>query len=202
MNRSAPYRRSRLAFFGLFLLCAFPFVSPPIALGLGALVGLGIGNPFPERTARWSRSLLKISVVGLGFGITTTQVRTIGIDAAVYTAAGISLTFALGLMLTRLIGLEKHGALLITAGTAICGGSAIAAMAPSIRAKEHSISMALATVFTLNAIGLLIYPPIGHTLGLTQGEFGVWAAMGIHDTSSVVGACDAYAMGRWRLGRS
>jgi len=110
------------------------------------------------------------------------------------------LTFAVGLMLTKLITQEKNTAILITTGTAICGGSAIAAMAPSLKAKDHSISVALATVFTLNAIGLLIYPPIGHALGLTQGEFGVWAAMGIHDTSSVVGACETYGDGALAVG--
>ena len=200
MNRPPPNPRTTLAFMGLLILCVFPFISPPIALGLGAVVGLVIGNPFPSTVARWSKKLLQISVIGLGFGITASQIGTVGASAALYTAIGISLTFIVGLVLIKLITQEKNTAILITTGTAICGGSAIAAMAPAIKAKDHSISVALATVFTLNAIGLLIYPPIGHALGLSQGEFGVWAAMGIHDTSSVVGACETYGDGALAVG--
>ena len=182
----------KVVFIGLLILCLFPAIHPPVALVLGAIVGLGIGNPFVVQTHHWSRNLLKLSVIGLGFGITAQQVGSVGVDAAVYTAVGISSIFLAGFVLTKLVRVEKETALLVTTGTAICGGSAIAAMAPTIDAKQHSTSVALATVFTLNAVGLILFPPIGHAFGLTQGQFGAWAAMAIHDTSSVVGACDTY----------
>lgn len=174
------------------LVCLFPQVHPPVALLMGAFMGLVIGNPYPKRAAAASQSLLKLSVIGLGFGITASQVASVGLDAALYTFVGITATFAAGVLLVRLIKQPRVTALLITAGTAICGGSAIAAIAPAVRAKDHETSIALATVFTLNAVALLIFPPIGHALNLTQPQFGVWAAMAIHDTSSVVGACATY----------
>lgn len=174
------------------LVCLFPQVHPPVALLMGVFMGLVIGNPFPKRAAAASKSLLKLSVIGLGFGITASQVASVGLDAALYTFVGITATFAAGVLLVRLIKQPRVTALLITAGTAICGGSAIAAIAPAVRAKDHETSIALATVFTLNAVALLIFPPIGHALNLTQPQFGVWAAMAIHDTSSVVGACATY----------
>ncbi|MGV6815302.1 MAG: YeiH family protein [Phycisphaerales bacterium] len=182
----------KAVFFTLLALCTLPAIHPPIALILGSIVGLIIGNPIINQTHRWSKNLLKLSVIGLGFGITAQQVSSVGADAAVYTAVGISSIFLAGFFLTKLFRVEKETALLVTTGTAICGGSAIAAMAPTIDAKQHATSVALATVFTLNAVGLLIFPPIGHAFSLTQGQFGAWAAMAIHDTSSVVGACDTY----------
>ena len=182
----------KIVFVGLLVACMLPAVHPPIALILGAFVGLGIGNPFVIQTHHWSRNLLKLSVIGLGFGITAQQVGRVGADAAAYTAVGISSIFLAGFVLTKLFRVEKETAILVTTGTAICGGSAIAAMAPTIDAKQHSTSVALATVFTLNAVGLILFPPIGHAFGLSQGQFGAWAAMAIHDTSSVVGACDTY----------
>ncbi len=159
---------------------------------LGAIIGLVVGNPYTTKSQHLSKQLLKISVVGLGFGITAQQVGSVGADAALYTAVGIASIFIAGYLLTKLLRIERQTATLITTGTAICGGSAIAAMSPTIKAKQHSTSIALATVFTLNAIALLIFPPIGRALELTQEQFGVWAAMAIHDTSSVIGACDAY----------
>ena len=182
----------RILFLTLMLACLLPQIHPPIALLMGAIMGLLIGNPFPKRAAAASKSLLKLSVIGLGFGITASQVASVGLDAALYTAIGITGTFGVGWLLVRLIPQSRITALLITAGTAICGGSAIAALAPAVRAKDHETSIALATVFTLNAIALLIFPPIGHALNLSETQFGVWAAMAIHDTSSVVGACDTY----------
>jgi len=183
----------RKTLFFLFLsLCILPQIHPPVALVLGSIIGLGLGNPYLNLSHHWSKKLLKISVVGLGFGITAQQVGSVGADAAIYTAIGIASIFLSGFILARLIRVESQTALLVTTGTAICGGSAIAAMAPVIDARQHSISVALATVFTLNAIGLLLFPPVGHALGLTEGQFGVWAAIAIHDTSSVVGACATY----------
>lgn len=185
-------RFRQVVFFVLLASCLHPRVHPPVALLFGGLVGLVLGNPFPRQSATVSKSLLKLSVIGLGFGLTVQQVAGVGRDAAVYTALGIALTFAAGALLARLIPQPRPVAVLITAGTAICGGSAIAAVAPAIRAKDHETSVALATVFTLNAVALLLFPLVGHAMGLSQPEFGVWAAMAIHDTSSVVGACDTY----------
>ncbi|MFG0299244.1 MAG: YeiH family protein, partial [Phycisphaerales bacterium JB047] len=165
----------RILFLTLMLACLLPQIHPPIALLMGAIMGLLIGNPFPKRAAAASKSLLKLSVIGLGFGITASQVASVGLDAAFYTAIWITGTFGVGWLLVRLIPQSRITALLITAGTAICGGSAIAALAPAVRAKDHETSIALATVFTLNAVALLIFPPIGHALNLSETQFGVWA---------------------------
>ena len=181
-----------VVFWTLFLACLLPWVDSSIALVLGAVVGLGVGNPYADRTGAWSKRLLQVSVVGLGFGIGLGQVARVGLDAAAYTAVGIGLTFAMGYALWRVVGGERTTALLVSTGTAICGGSAIAAMSPVLRAEQHQTGVALATVFTLNAIGLLVFPWIGRGLGLGQEAFGVWAALAIHDTSSVVGAASVY----------
>jgi len=169
-----------------------PFVSPGIALMVGIALALTLGNPYPLTTARIITPLLQISVIGLGAGMNLTEVGRAGVHGFFYTVIGISLTMTLGLMLGRLIGTERDTSLLVTVGTAICGGSAIAAVAPAIRAKHHDVSVALATVFFLNAVALFIFPPLGHHFGLSQMQFGVWSALAIHDTSSVVGAAMQY----------
>ena len=169
-----------------------PFVSPGIALLVGMAVALTLGNPYPLTTARFVTPLLQTSVIGLGAGMNLIEVGRVGMHGFLYTVVGITLTLSTGLILGWLIRTERDTSLLITVGTAICGGSAIAAVAPAIRAKNNDVSVALATVFSLNAVALLIFPPIGHHLGLGQMQFGVWSALAIHDTSSVVGAAMQY----------
>jgi uncharacterized integral membrane protein (TIGR00698 family) len=136
--------------------------------------------------------LLKLSVVGLGFGLSIQEVWTVGRSSVGYTVIGITLTIATGLLLGRLLHIRGNTSALISCGTAICGGSAIAAMAPVIKAKDDEIAVALATIFTLNAVALIVFPPVGHYFNLTQHQFGVWAGLAIHDTSSVVGAAASY----------
>jgi uncharacterized integral membrane protein (TIGR00698 family) len=180
------------------LLCLVPdtrFGSGAQAwMGLLAGIGLSltVGNPWPSFTKRWTPILLQVSVVGLGANMNLQKVISVGLHGVGYTAAGIALAFAAGLGLAWLLGVSRDVALLVTVGTAICGGSAIAAVAPVIRAKDQDVSISLATVFLLNSVGLLLFPLLGHALGLSQGQFGLWAALAIHDTSSVVGAAKAY----------
>lgn len=180
----------------LFILCAIvsltPVATPGLALGLGAALGLSIGNPYPRASARWSKLLLQGCVVGLGFGMPLGAVLRAGAAGFGYTVAGIAVAVAAGLALGRRLGVGREPSILITAGTSICGGSAIAAVGSAIGARPESMSVALATVFVLNAVALYLFPPIGGLLGLTEEEFALWAALAIHDTSSVVGAAAAY----------
>ena len=182
----------RIAFPLIALATLWPFFSPGIALMIGIVLALSIGNPYPLTTARVITPLLQISVVGLGAGMNLVEVGHAGVRGFFYTVIGISLTLTVGLLLGRLQGTQRDTSLLVTVGTAICGGSAIAAVAPVIRAKSQDVSVALATVFFLNAVAPIIFPPIGHHLGLGQMQFGIWSALAIHDTSSVVGAAMQY----------
>lgn len=179
-------------FAGLVLVCSLPFVSAPMALTAGLVFGLVIGNPWKNSTSTWSRRLLQASVVGLGFGINLPVILQTGKDAFLYTAISISLTMLAGWLLGRLFKTPQRTSILISFGTAICGGSAIAAMAPVIKAEADETGVALATIFTLNSIALILFPPLGHLLGMGQQQFGLWSALAIHDTSSVVGAAAAY----------
>jgi uncharacterized integral membrane protein (TIGR00698 family) len=174
------------------LAMLLPFVSPGIALMLGICLAVTLGNPYQASTARIITPLLQISVIGLGAGMNLVEVGHAGVHGFFYTVIGISMTITIGLALGRLIGTERDTSLLVTVGTAICGGSAIAAIAPAIRAKSHEVSVALATVFFLNAVALLIFPWIGHHFSLSQVQFGTLSALAIHDTSSVVGAAMQY----------
>ena len=179
-------------------------LAPPVkawhALILGGLVGLALGNPFTKQTAKMSKKLLQLAVILLGFGLTIGEVAEVGREAAVYTFVGISLTLALGYALNKVFRGDGVTAFLVTVGTSICGGSAIAAVAPVVHADDKQTGVSLATVFTLNAIGLLLFPLIGHWLNMEQGAFGVWAAMAIHDTSSVVGAASSYGEEALKIG--
>jgi uncharacterized integral membrane protein (TIGR00698 family) len=174
------------------LATLLPFISPGVALMAGIVLALTIGNAYPLTTARMVTPLLQISVVGLGAGMNPIEVGHAGVHGFFYTVIGITLALSAGLALGRMLGTELETSLLVTVGTAICGGSAIAAVAPVIRARSNSLSVALATVFFLNAVALFIFPPIGHHLGLSQMQFGIWSALAIHDTSSVVGAAMQY----------
>jgi len=182
----------RLVFPIVACLTLFPLVSPGIALIAGIALALTVGNPYPLTTARVITPLLQISVIGLGAGMNLVEVGRAGVHGFFYTVIGITLTMSIGLGLGSLLRTERDTSLLVTVGTAICGGSAIAAIAPAIRAKNHEVSVALATVFFLNAVALFIFPPLGRHLGLGQVQFGVWSALAIHDTSSVVGAAMQY----------
>lgn len=178
------------AFFAALLFCLTPWASPPIALAVGLALALTIGHPF--RTAKITKLLLQISVVGLGFGMNLQKVVEAGRAGLLFTIATIVGTLLLGWLIGRAMRVSAGTAHLISSGTAICGGSAIAAVGPVIDASEEEMSVSLGTVFILNAIALFVFPMIGARLHLTQTQFGVWAAIAIHDTSSVVGAAASY----------
>ncbi len=183
--------RKLLFVFGL-VIAASGFASPPAALAIGLVVGLLVSNPFSTASRTLSKYLLQISVVGLGFGMNLHQVISAGRGGFVYTILSISFAMLIGMALGGLLKMQKTSAFLISTGTAICGGSAIAAVGPLCRATDEEMAISLATVFVLNAIALLIFPAIGGALKLTQTQFGLWAALAIHDTSSVVGAAAKY----------
>lgn len=174
------------------VLCLTPYVSSALALILGIFLAVVMGNPYIAKTRKLTSTLLSLSVMGLGAGMDLGVVGRVGLQGIGYTVVGISSTLILGYLLGKLLKTERDTSVLISVGTAICGGSAIAAIAPTIKAKHHEISVALGTVFLLNALALFIFPPIGHALGLTETQFGLWSALAIHDTSSVVGASLQY----------
>jgi uncharacterized integral membrane protein (TIGR00698 family) len=180
----------------IFLLCllisASGFVSPPVALALGLVFGLVFPHPYGNQAKKSSKFLLQASVVGLGFGMNLHQVVQAGRSGFVYTMLGISFALLAGMGLGALLGVQRVPAFLISTGTAICGGSAIAAVGPITQASDEEMAVALGTVFVLNSVALLIFPAIGAALKLTQSQFGLWAALAIHDTSSVVGAAAKY----------
>jgi len=183
---------NKIIFLMLGTACLIPVVTTPMALAAGIVFSLFFGNPWPKKSVVASQMLLKLSVIGLGFGLSIQEVWTVGRSSVGYTVIGITLTIATGLLLGRLLHIRGNTSALISCGTAICGGSAIAAMAPVIKAKDDEIAVALATIFTLNAVALIVFPPVGHYFNLTQHQFGVWAGLAIHDTSSVVGAAASY----------
>ncbi len=191
MSGEMAVRLKIILFFALCAFCLAPFVSAAQALALGICFGLTVGAPF--QTGKLNRQLLAACIVGLGAGMNVWAVLDAARYGIVYTVIGITGTLALGRFLARRHDRSFHGlSLLINFGTAICGGSAIAAVAPVIRAKNEDISVALATVFIFNAAALMIFPPVGQWFHLTEVQFGLWSALAIHDTSSVVGATAQY----------
>jgi len=180
----------------IFLLCllvsASGFTSPPVALAMGLVFGLLFPHPYDHEAKKFSKFLLQASVVGLGFGMNLHQVVQAGRSGFLYTMLGISFALLAGMGLGALLGVQRVPAFLISTGTAICGGSAIAAVGPITQASDEEMAVALGTVFVLNSVALLIFPAIGAALKLTQTQFGLWAALAIHDTSSVVGAAAKY----------
>jgi uncharacterized integral membrane protein (TIGR00698 family) len=182
----------KVLFFLILIFCLSPWGSPPAALAAGLVLALTLGNPFPKIQGKPSRLLLQASVVLLGFGMNLEAVIKAGRSGVLFTIATIFGTLILGYFVGKSLNVKRNTSSLISSGTAICGGSAIAAVAPVIDADPEEISVALGTIFILNSIALLIFPYIGHTLGLSENQFGVWAAVAIHDTSSVVGAAQAY----------
>lgn len=180
------------AFLTAALACLTPWISPPVALAIGLVFGFAGAHPWPKQNGKATKVLLQVSVVGLGFGMNLAALVAAGRQGVGFTAATIAGTLALGFALGRVLQMGGHTAHLISSGTAICGGSAIAAVGPILDASEEEMSVSLGTVFILNAVALFVFPPLGVWLGMTQPEFGVWAAIAIHDTSSVVGAATKF----------
>ena len=176
-----------LFFIGL-IVTAGGLVSPPLALTVGLVYGLTLVHPYHLDARKLSKFLLQASVVGLGFGMDLREVVRVGRSGFLYTAISITTTMALGWLLGRLFKVQKTSSFLISAGTAICGGSAIAAVGPITNASEEEMGVSLGTIFLLNSIALLLFPALGWALHLDQTQFGLWSALAIHDTSSVVGA--------------
>ncbi|HEX9815793.1 MAG TPA: putative sulfate exporter family transporter [Candidatus Thermoplasmatota archaeon] len=164
------------------------YARPGLALGAGIILALTVGNPASRGVAKHSKTLLKLSVVGLGFGVPLALIGEAGPSGFVVTSVAVAFAVVVGLGLVPLLGIQREPGWLITIGTAICGGSAIAALGSAIKARSESMAVALGSVFVLNAAALWIFPPIGNALSLSQMQFGVWASIAIHDTASVVGA--------------
>ncbi len=183
-------RYTKALFIVLAIACTF--TTPAISLFTGLIFALTIGNPYTGHSKKISKKLLQYSVIGLGFGMNLHTSLQSGKEGMLITVVSVVSIMVLGMTLGRLMKLSHNISYLVSAGTAICGGSAIAAVSPLTKSSESEISVSLATIFILNAVALFIFPPIGHFFELTQQQFGTWAAMAIHDTSSVVGAGAAY----------
>jgi uncharacterized integral membrane protein (TIGR00698 family) len=166
--------------------------APGIAVVTGIAYSVLWGNPFAALTGKYTSTLLGLAIVGMGCGMNLIDVLRAGANGFVYTLIGITIGIGLGVWLGKRLGLERDLMYLISVGTSICGGSAIAAAAPVLKAKAHDVAIASATVFTLNAVALLVFPAVGHALDFSEPQFGYWAALAIHDTSSVVGASFQY----------
>ena len=173
-------------------LCLTPWISPPVALLLGLAVAFFIGNPFLHLNHKATHILLQVSVVGLGFGMNITSALKAGREGIFFTVASIAGTLTVGLLMGFFFRIDKKTSLLISGGTAICGGSAIAALSPVIGAEERQVSVALGVIFILNSVALFLFPAVGHLFHLSEAQFGLWSAIAIHDTSSVVGAAGRY----------
>ncbi len=184
--------KSKILFIAGLLFCLTPWASPPMALLVGLVFGAIATHPYPGESRQVSKYLLQAAVVGLGFGMNLQEVVRAGKSGFVYTAVGIAFALTLGTLIGKLLAVEATASFLISAGTAICGGSAIAAIGPVVGATEDEMSVSLGTIFLLNSVALLTFPAIGIALKLTQTQFGLWAALAIHDTSSVVGASAKY----------
>ena len=180
----------QLLFLALAVLSFSPLISPPIALLFGILFVNIFGKVL--ETDSFVKKLLQYSIVGLGFGINLNTAIEAGSQGFLFTVSTIALVMIFGLFLAKILKIDKTIAQLISAGTAICGGSAIAAVAPILKANSKQTSVALGIVFVLNAVALFIFPEIGHFFNLSQNQFGIWSAIAIHDTSSVVGAASKY----------
>jgi uncharacterized integral membrane protein (TIGR00698 family) len=191
---------SKTIFFVGLILAASGVISPPFALLGGIAYGFSFAHPYHVDSKNLSRFLLQAAVVALGFGMNLREVVHAGKAGFLYTAISISAALLLGWLLGRLLGVSQKASFLITAGTAVCGGSAIAAIAPITQPNEEEMAMSLGTVFILNSVALLIFPAIGLSLHMTQTQFGLWSALAIHDTSSVVGAAAKYGPQALQIG--
>jgi uncharacterized membrane protein YadS len=183
---------SKALFVVALLLTVTGLISPPVALAIGILYGFLFAHPYSEFSRRATKWLLQASVVALGFGMNLHEVLRAGRSGFVYTAIGIAAALLLGLALGRACGVSRRPAFLISTGTAICGGSAIAAIAPILHAAEEEVAVSFGAIFVLNSVALFVFPLIGAALHLNQSQFGLWSALAIHDTSSVVGASAHY----------
>ncbi|HET8966603.1 MAG TPA: putative sulfate exporter family transporter [Candidatus Acidoferrum sp.] len=183
---------TKTVFFLLLIISATGFISPPIALCAGIIFGIALQHPYSVDSRALAKFLLQASVVALGFGMNLHEVLKAGRSGFLYTALGIGFALLAGFLIGKLLSVRGTTSYLISAGTAICGGSAIAAIGPILRAGDEEMAVALGTVFILNSIALFIFPSIGASLHLTQSQFGLWSALAIHDTSSVVGAASRY----------
>ena len=183
---------STIIFLIALLASASGMVSPPVALTMGLIFGLVFSHPFAGQSKKASKFLLQASVVGLGFGMNLNEVMHAGRHGFLYTLLSISFAMIAGTVLGMMFSVDKTAAFLISTGTAICGGSAIAAVGPVSGATDEEMTVSLATIFVLNSVALLLFPAIGTAFGLSQTQFGLWAALAIHDTSSVVGAAAKY----------
>lgn len=182
----------KLIFIFCIALCLTPFISPAIALLIGLLIAQFTGHPYLHLNHKATQLLLQVSVVGLGFGMNLQSALQAGKQGLLFTVASITATSAFGYFIGKWLNIELKTSHLISSGTAICGGSAIAAISPVIKAEEKQISVALGCVFILNSIALFVFPVVGHYFSLSQTQFGLWCALAIHDTSSVVGASSKY----------
>ncbi|MEM1081085.1 MAG: putative sulfate exporter family transporter [Pseudomonadota bacterium] len=169
-----------------------PVVTAPMGLAAGLVFALVIGSPLGDRTSRWASQLMKVCIVGLGFGISFAAVLNAGTTGLLITGIAAASVVATGVLLGALMGVDRTAARLISSGTAICGGSAIAALSPVLKARAESIAVALAIVFILNAVALYLFPLLGQALELNQEQFAIWSAIAIHDTASVVGAASTF----------
>lgn len=183
---------SKIIFLIAALACFTPYISPPVALLIGLVLAQVIEHPFQKYNHKSTQVLLQFSVVGLGFGMNIMTAVETGKDGILFTAVSIFSTLGLGYLLGKILKIQPKISHLISSGTAICGGSAIAAISKVLHSEEKETSVALGTIFILNSIALFIFPPIGHLLDLSQRQFGIWSAIAIHDTSSVVGAASKY----------
>ncbi|MFR9652301.1 MAG: putative sulfate exporter family transporter [Rikenellaceae bacterium] len=182
----------KLIFIAALLASASSLVPAPAALVGGFILANTIGNPYRELSSHYTSLLLKASVVGLGFGMNMAEALMVGRDGAILTAFSITFVLSFGAIVGYYMGIPRRLSHLVSSGTAICGGSAIAAVAPAVKATASETSISLGVIFLLNSIALLIFPPLGHLLSLDEHQFGMWCAMAIQDTSSVVGAASAY----------
>lgn len=184
----------KIAYLIAIIFCAMPFVDTPIALLTGIILAQTVQHPFLKISKKFTQILLQVSVVGLGFGMNAWQAMDAGRQGLLFTVFSIVSTITIGLFIGKRLKVENNTSYLISTGTAICGGSAIAAISTIIKSNQKQISTALGTVFILNSVALFLFPLIGHILRLSQYQFGVWAAIAIHDTSSVVGAANKYGV--------
>jgi len=191
---------SKNVFFLALILTASGLVSPPLALLGGLVYGFASAHPFHVESKRLAKFLLQISVVALGFGMNLREVLHAGRSGFLYTAASIIIAMMVGLSLGALIHVGKTSAFLISAGTAICGGSAIAAVGPIADASEEEMAVSLGTIFVLNSVALFLFPMVGYVFHMSQAQFGLWSALAIHDTSSVVGATARYGTDALAIG--
>jgi uncharacterized integral membrane protein (TIGR00698 family) len=187
-------RNGKIIFIGSLVICLSPTMSPPTALLLGLIIAQLTDNPYAQLTHKATHWLLQASVVGLGFGMNIASALHAGREGILFTIVSIITVLTTGLLAGHFLKIDKITSFLISAGTAICGGSAIAALSPVVKAEEKQISVSLGVVFILNSIALFLFPVIGHHLHLSQTQFGLWCAIAIHDTSSVVGAASRYGV--------